>query len=220
MEPLPDHAPEDILPDAPVPDSDLPTILLDMDGVTAWQNDRMTYYARQEYGADLHPEDITEWDFTIEGTDKTYSEIAAELIEKRPAWYFSGMNPVEGAVDAIQTLAEHGYRIRVATHRNTETHHLTARWLREHDIPAHEIEAHVPKNKANCAETRADILIDDRPLNILLARQRGVQGILYRQPYNEHEGENVRSEGGVVGDWDEIQEMLLPRPCDELTPPR
>jgi len=56
-------------------DGDPKTVLLDVDGTLCANTPRLIEYVRQECGIELTHEQITEWSFSIPGTDSDIGEM-------------------------------------------------------------------------------------------------------------------------------------------------
>ncbi|PWG65622.1 5' nucleotidase, NT5C type [Bifidobacterium callitrichidarum] len=65
--------------------------------------------------------------------------------------------PYEGAVEAIQTLHETGWRIIISTSRKDDTRGTTARWLKANNIPYDGL------HFGDKTDIRFNVLIDDKP---------------------------------------------------------
>jgi uncharacterized HAD superfamily protein len=179
--------------------TDSDRILVDVDGTLAWQLPRACQYLDEEYGVALAPEEVVEWDYTIPGHDRHahIGDLIFEALERDPEWYFRGMDPTEGAADALARLSE-THHVAIATHRPPDTHEHTRAWLRDHDIPYDEFVEHVPENKGALA---GRALVDDYHSNVADAIEAGMDGLLFEQPYSDH----AACDGAtVVGSWDEV----------------
>jgi len=172
------------------------TILIDVDGTLCANTPRLIEYVRQECGIELTREEITEWSFSIPGTEYDIGEMLHRAIDERPEWFLLGMDPIDGAADAARWLHSQGHTIRIATHRPPESHPITTQWLDEHDIPYDEMVLEVPENKGRLD---GDLLIDDYHVNIANALAAGKAGGLFVQPYSDP---TACSEAVVAETWD------------------
>jgi uncharacterized HAD superfamily protein len=174
-------------------------ILVDVDGTLAWQLPRVCQYLDEEYGVALDPEEVVAWDYAIPGHDHHahIGETIFEALERDPEWYFGGMEPLDGAADALARLGQ-DHHVAIATHRPPDTHEHTRAWLRDHDIPYDEFVEDVPDNKAALA---GRALVDDYHGNVADALDAGMRGLLFDQPYSDH----AACDGAtVVGSWDDV----------------
>ena len=158
------------------------TVLLDVDGTICDNVPRLLTYINDECGVDLSRDAITEWSFTVPGTDCDVSDLIERALDDRPEWFLLGMEPIDGAAEAARWFAEQGHTVEIATHRPADSHPLTAQWLDENDIPYDRIIQDVPRNKG---ALDGDLLIDDYHLNVKNAVAAGKAGGLFVQPYSD-----------------------------------
>jgi len=171
------------------------TVLLDVDGTLCDNTPRLIEYIEAECGVALTRESITEWSFSIPGTDLGVGEIIHRALDERPEWFLLGMDPIDGAAEAARWLSQQGHTVKIATHRPAESHPITAQWLDEHDVPHDEIIDEVPQNKGRLT---GDLLIDDYHVNVSNALAAGKAAGLFVQPYSDPA---VCSEAVVAETW-------------------
>jgi len=177
------------------------TLLVDLDGVVAEQLPRLCTYLRREFDHDVAPAEIDEWSYEVPGAGRHIGEVIHELMAEHPEWYFGGMEPREGVVDALSALGSE-YRIEIATHRIPETHDVSKAWLEEHGIGYDAFHEEVPRDKGALP---GDALIDDYHGNVADALSAGKAGVLMRQPYSDPGA----CEGAHVADgWDDVRRLL------------
>lgn len=181
-------------------------ILVDIDGVLANTDARTIELANAEYGANATIDDADGWNATLPGTEYHFGEIIEDLEETQPERYYSGMDVIDGARDALTTLLDTGYEVVLATHRPPHIHEITKRWLTDNDIPYTEFVDDVPKNKG---ELTGDLLIDDYHVNVRRAATSGMPSILFAPPntdpthHPDHDHISVAHNG-----WDDIREAI------------
>ena len=73
--------------------------------------------------------------------------------------------PYPGAVEAIRGWHEAGHFIHVTSHRTTEAHDATERWLEQIGLPYDELYCSFDK-VARCREIGIEVLIDDSPVTL------------------------------------------------------
>ena len=73
--------------------------------------------------------------------------------------------PYPGAVEAVRAWHEAGHFIHITSHRATDSHDATERWLRRIGLPYDELYCSYDK-VARCREIGIDVLIDDSPVNL------------------------------------------------------
>jgi len=171
------------------------TVLLDVDGTLCDNVPQLVEYIDDECGVELTRDAITEWSFSIPGTDLDIGDIIRRALDERPEWFLLGMEPIAGAAEAARWLDRQGHTVRIATHRPPESHPLTAQWLNEHDIPHDELIEEVPQNKGRLD---GDLLIDDYHINVGNALAAGKAGRLFVQPYSDP---TACSEAVVAETW-------------------
>ena len=171
------------------------TVLLDVDGTLCDNVPRLVEYINAECGTDLARESITEWSFSIPGTDRDVGDLIEQALDERPEWFLLGMEPIDGAAAAAQWIADQGHTVAIATHRPPSSHSLTAQWLDEHGIPYDSIIEDVPRNKGRLD---GDLLVDDYHRNVRNALVAGKAGGLFVQPYSDP---SVCEEAVVAGSW-------------------
>lgn len=117
---------------------------------------------------------------------------------------FLTMPPIEGAVEGVTRLVDHGVRIRIITKRfvvegdKARAATDTAVWLDLHKIPYHEL--CFVSDKSTCV---ADLYLDDAPHVITGLREAGLRVVAFEQPYNRDMG------GERVRDWTEAVDVVL-----------
>lgn len=158
------------------------TVLLDVDGTLCDNVPRLLTYINDECGVDLTRDAITEWSFTVPGTDRHISDLIEQALDERPEWFLLGMDRIDGAAEAARWVAEQGHTVAIATHRPPDSHALTAQWLDENDIPYDTIIEDVPQNKGLLD---GDLLVDDYHINVRNALAAGKAGGLFVQPYSD-----------------------------------
>jgi len=172
-------------------------ILVDVDGTVCRNLPRVCEFIRREHGVDVSPAEITDWRYQFDSIGRGVDDIIARLIDNRPEWLLSDLDPVDGAPAALDALAA-DYEIHIATHRPAHTHTLTRRWLDDHGISYDRFVADVPANKA---ELPGDALVDDFHGNVTDAVEAGYLGVLFERPYSEP----VQSPRAVtVSTWTEV----------------
>ena len=110
--------------------------------------------------------------------------------------------PYEGAVDAVRRWHEAGHWIHVTSHRRESCAPATTRWLDAVGIPFDDLHCSFDKI-TRCVELDIDLLVDDSPVNITRARERGMLAATLVHPWNR---ELVQQDGVVGGEnWHELE---------------
>lgn len=168
-------------------------IALDCDGILS---DLMPYWLsfyNREYGDSLTARDCLSWDTHTVVRPECGTRIYNYL--KEPG-FFRNVPLIPGSVDGVRRLCEASHDIVVVTDTPAEGVVDRLAWLREHFpcIP--------PKNYAITRRKDlivADLLVDDAPHNILMAK---CPAVVFDHPYNQH------VPGPRVRDWSQLVEYI------------
>ena len=147
-------------------------IAVDFDGVIADFHSVLCANIRERHGIEYRPRDIDEWNPRIEGAEVSLLEEVEPLVEDERA--LRETEPVTGVARGLERLRAVGHECVVATHRPDPVLPAVGEWLDDRDIPHDGLLADVPQNKGRID---ADVLIDDRPKNVLDAIAAGMSGI-------------------------------------------
>jgi hypothetical protein len=115
--------------------------------------------------------------------------------------------PYPGAVEAVERWRREGHFIHVTSHRAADRWDATARWLALIGLPFDDLYCSLDKI-TRCAELEIDLLIDDGPLNLAAAVERGMAAATIRHPWNR----DICEEEDVIcaDDWFELEHKLAP----------
>ena len=178
-------------------------IALDIDSTLHHYWDLLQRVARERYGVHLPYEEQRDWGITalerdalIHCVEETHSD---ENIE--------AATPYPGAVETVRGWHDAGHWIHVTSHRRESTGPATTRWLEAIGMPYDDLHCSFDKVR-RCVELSIDVLIDDSPVNIARARDRGIMPATIIHPWNE----DLVDEDGVIGgrNWNELREKLKP----------
>lgn len=182
------------------------TIAIDLDGVV-YDYQRTYRYMMREY-RNLHLPPIEEfwltWDAPKKYVLKTDSDWMWNEGVKRGLFRYGHM--ITGARMGIQALAEAGHDLCIVTHRPVNAQNDTREWITFFfkDIPLSGI--HILSDGQPKTNVLADILVDDKPENVLQWFDAGRSAIIFDRPYNR----------GLVGvgrlrramDWKEVPDLV------------
>lgn len=181
-----------------------PIIGLDLDGVTVGYEEGLAQFVMKEKGLsreDLPP--LTNYSTVKSGwpvkDEQEFKDLHAKAVDEN---LYTKLKALPGAVDALNRLANDGYKIRVITSRfvkpgqHAEVVRQTTLSLDKLGVPYHDISFTADK-----ADVKADIYIDDAPYNIDSLREAGKTAIVYGQAYNE--GYDNR-----VTNWEEAEREI------------
>jgi hypothetical protein len=128
--------------------------------------------------------------------------------------------PYPGAVEAIRAWHTRGHFVQVLSQPETESIHprrATASWLQAIGLPFDDLQCPTERVKL-CLLEGIELLIDDSPLSIAGALERGIAAATITHPWNEE----VCEEEDVIcaRDWYELARLLepvvgSPAPTDE-----
>ncbi len=177
---------------------------IDLDGVVAdFTKGWMEFYNR-DFGTSLVTADSQKWndlvDLTHFGDINQFWDWSADLDGHSVFWH---LDPLPGAIEAIQDLAAGGHEIVVITTKPDFAIADTHEWIERHGIPSAEIHILEHKWLVEC-----DIYLDDGP-HVLpgLVRHRPASVVCrYIRPWNQPVAGAVD-----VRDFDEFREVVSRR---------
>ena len=182
---------------------------VDLDGVVSDFNTAWTRRYNAEFGANVHPDQVTEWNaparithFESMSRFWRWAKTCAD-----GASLFRELNPYPGALEALGRLARH-HQIVVLTSKPAYAVHDTLAWLAEHRFPTTEV--HITADKA---AVRCDVYLDDADHNLARFLQERPEAVVCRfvRPWNH-------SLAGAVDVWTWPEfEAVVERVSGELT---
>lgn len=163
-------------------------ILADMDGVTCHFVPAVCREYKLATGKDLMPKDITDWDMGKFG-------VKGEMWQK--PGFFRSLEPIEGAVEVLWLLHQHGHKIWIVTDAMdlSFVEKEKAEWVKEY-IPF--VNGIVFTNQKD--KIPGDIIIEDAPHHL---ERHPATTIKMKHPYNE----GVLADHEVEG-WEGVKEIL------------
>lgn len=154
-------------------------IALDLDGVLADATDNWMGIVRERFGISLEKSQIDEWSFwnNLGMVEEQFDEIFSE------AWrnWETIKETEENLSEKVERLTSLG-ELEIVTGRSRETIGYVTKWMSRKGINCKKIVlvgTHSPK-----AHLDYHIFIDDSPLHVSDAADRGKVAILYDQPWN------------------------------------
>ena len=159
--------------------------------------------ARRRFGVALPYHQQRDWGIAalereqlIEIVEETHSE--ENILEAEPYPH---------AVETVRAWHEEGHWIHVTSHRHGRTRKATGKWLQQIGLPYDDLHCSFDK-VSRCVELGIDVLVDDSPVNLSRAAERGIVAATIVHPWNER---LVRSGAAIgAGDWLELREKLAP----------
>jgi len=186
-------------------------LAIDIDSTLHPYWDQLARAARRRFGVDLVYEDQINWGISL----LRPQQLRACVAETHREEAVLAARPYPGAVETVRAWHEAGHFIHITSHRVTEAHDATARWLDSIGLPYDELYCSFDK-VTRCVEIEIDVLIDDSPVNLTTAAERGITAATLAHPWNR----DVCEEEDVVcaADWPELAERLAPLLARGRTP--
>lgn len=179
-------------------------IAIDIDSTLHHYWDTLSEIAVQRFGIDLPYEEQFTW-----GITRLRPEQLAVCVQEShcDARILAG-EPYAGAVEAVRRWHdEDGHFIHVTSHRDVRCAAATAQWLTQIGLPFDDLCCSYDK-VSRCVELEIDLLIDDGPLNLATALERGIAAATIAHPWNR----DVCEEGDIISapDWPQLARALEP----------
>ena len=176
-------------------------IALDIDSTLHHYWDLLDRIAQERFGVKLPYDEQHDWGITalerdalIHCVEETHSDENIEAGE-----------PYPGAVETVKRWHDEGHWIHITSHRRTSAYPATERWLEKIGLPFDDLHCSFDK-VTRCVELDIDVLVDDSPVNLTKARERGIVGATLIHPWTR---EIAEEDGVITGkDWYELGEKL------------
>ena len=179
-------------------------IAIDIDSTLHHYWDTLSEIAVRRFGIELPYEEQFTWGITRLRADQL--EICIE--ESHSEDCILAGTPYPEAVETVRRWHDSGgHFIHVTSHRDPRCAPATARWLEQIGLPYDDLCCSWDK-VSRCSELQIDVLIDDSPLNLAAALDRGLTVATIAHPWNRDvcEEEDVL----VAADWPELALALEP----------
>ena len=178
-------------------------IAVDIDSTLHHYWDQLAAIARRRFGVDLPYDEQVTWGVTLLRPEQMH----ACVVETHKDEHVLAAEPYPGAVETITRWHEVGHFIHVTSHRTTEAHAATARWLDRIGLPHDELYCSFDK-VGHCRRIAIDVLIDDSPINLMKAGEAGITPATILHPWNR---ELCEEEDIVCApDWPTLGDRLQP----------
>lgn len=179
-------------------------IAIDIDSTLHHYWDQFAAVIRERHGRHLPYEEQRAW--SIEGLDPAH--IRAAVLETHTEPFIAAAEPYPGAVETVNRWHAAGHFVHITSHRTTDAHEATLRWLREIGLRFDELYCSYDKI-SRCVAIGIHVLIDDSPVNLERAAVHGIVGATLRHPWN---AEVLARVPGLIGadDWAGLAAALDP----------
>jgi len=178
-------------------------IALDIDSTLHPYWELLERIALERFGVRLPYEAQTDWGITVLERDQLVQCVRETHTEEN----ILGAEPYPSAVETVREWHDQGHWIHVTSHRHTDAEFATARWLEQIGMPFDDLHCSWDK-VARCVELQIDVLVDDSPVNIARAHEKGILAATLVHPWNAE----IVERDGVIGarDWPELKRLLEP----------
>lgn len=186
-------------------------IAIDIDSTLHPYWDQLARAARRRFGVHLAYEDQVTWDIALLRPE----QLRACIDETHRDDVVMAARPYPGAVDVVRSWRGAGHFIQISSHRAPRSREATARWLNSIGLPYDELHCSFDK-VSRCTEAGIDLLIDDSPVNLMAAAERGIAVATLAHPWNR----DICEDEDVIraADWPGLAERLAPLLGRERTP--
>jgi uncharacterized protein len=178
-------------------------IAIDIDSTLHHYWDRLSDAALRRFGVDLPYEEQLDWGITRLRPD----QLRLCIEETHCSEAILAGEPYPDAAAIITRWRDAGHFIHITSHREGAARGATAQWLGQIGVPYDDL--HCSEDKvARCVELGIELLIDDSPLNLARAIERGILVATISHPWNR----DVCEEEDVVcaDDWRGLAQKLEP----------
>jgi uncharacterized protein len=178
-------------------------IAVDIDSTLHHYWDVLSDVSMRRFGVELPYEEQLTWGFTRLRPDQLEVCVRESHSDER---ILAGV-PYPGAVEAVCEWHARGHRLQILSHREAGCRRATASWLRAIGLPFDDLWC-APERMELCVREGIELLIDDSPLSIVGALERGIAAATIVHPWNEE----VCEEEDVIcaRDWHELARLLAP----------
>ncbi len=176
-------------------------IAIDIDSTLHHYWDVLSEVSERRFGVQLPYEEQFTWGITRLRPE----QLALCIEESHSDEHILASEPYPGAVEAVQGWHREGHFVQITSHREIRCREATAAWLGQLGVPFDELHCSFDK-VARCVELDIDLIIDDSPLNISAALERGIIAATIEHPWNR----DVCEEEDVISaqDWPGLKQLL------------
>ena len=154
-------------------------IAVDIDSTLHHYWDQLAAIAKRRFGVELPYEEQITWRISRLRPEQVHVCVAETHREE----HVLAAEPYPGAVETIRGWHEAGHFIHVTSHRTTDAHGATERWLEQIGMPYDELYCSFDK-VSRCREIGIEVLIDDSPVTLMAAAEAGITAATILHPWN------------------------------------
>jgi uncharacterized protein len=172
-------------------------IALDIDSTLHHYWDLLERIALDRYSVSLPYAEQSGWGIT----ELEREQLVAVIEETHSDANIAAAEPYPGAVEAVRRWHAEGHWIHVTSHRRESCAPATHRWLEAVGIPYDDLHCSFDKI-SRCVELEIDVLVDDSPVNIVHALEKGILPATLIHPWNKE----VAAQREVIAatDWESL----------------
>jgi uncharacterized protein len=178
-------------------------IAIDIDSTLHHYWDTLAAVAKRRFGVELPYERQTVWEIDALRPE----QVRAAVEETHRPEYIAAAEPYPGAVETINAWRAAGHFIHITSHRRGEAYEATERWLRRIGLEFDELYCSQDK-VTHAVEIGIDLLIDDKPSDLLRALEAGMTAATLMHPWDK----DICAEEDVIcaPDWPTLRDRLAP----------
>jgi uncharacterized protein len=178
-------------------------IALDIDSTLHHYWDTLAAVAKKRFGVDLPYENQTIWDIDVLRPE----QVRAAVDETHRPEHIAAGVPYPDAVDTVNAWHAAGHFIHVTSHRRGDAYDATKAWLDGIGLTYDELYCSDDK-VGHAIEIGIDLLIDDKPDDLLRAVEAGMTAATLMHPWTT----DICAEEDIVcaPDWPELRRRLEP----------
>jgi uncharacterized protein len=178
-------------------------VAVDIDSTLHHYWDTLAAVAKKRFGVELSYESQVVWDIDVLRPE----QVRAAVEETHRPEYVRAAEPYPGAVETVNGWHEAGHSIHVMSNRRSDAYAATKEWLDRIGLAYDELYCSADK-VGYAIEIGTDVLIDDKPADLLRALEAGMTAATLIHPWNR----DMCEEEDIVcaPDWPTLRARLQP----------
>lgn len=187
-------------------------IAIDIDSTLHHYWDVLSAVSLRRFGVELPYEEQFTWGITRLRDE----QLRICIEESHSDEHILAGRPYPNAVETVRAWHQAGHFVHVTSHRAADRHAATALWLQQIGLPCDDLHCSYDK-VSRCVDIGIGLLIDDSPINLARAAERGIAVATILHPWNQE----ICDEEGVLAarDWHELERLLEPLLADGRSGP-